>query len=356
MRSLMGVGPLVNMIDAFDECMSYRRKGILEVLSNGDFPDNLRFIITTCTEKDVMASLADKRHVLTLDLNKLGAGTIFSDIKTYTRHRLDRHRFRDVGIDEFVSKAGGLFQWAATACNYICHDNGTAGIDQQERFSLILSRCSDLNALYRTVLEAAFPREDSGIQAVKLVLTKVLVAAEPLSASVLKSLCIGEAEKHAVDKIIPYLASILAVSIQSIHPIHSSFCNFLIDPECSGKFWIDIKQGHQSLARASFSIMEKELCFNKCNIKSSHQLNSEIKQEQIDCISPALFYSSRFWANHLTAIAADNDIRAAVSHLLHKQLLFWLEILSIKQALKFAIFALYNVIQWKVCYKYYIAS
>jgi hypothetical protein len=127
MRSLTGIGLLVNVVDAFDECD--KRKRILEVLAKGEFPDNIRFIITTRAEEDIMTLLVDKPHVVTLDLNELGASTIFGDIKTYAHCRLNRRMFNDVEIDEFVSKADGLFQWAATACNYICNDDGKAGID-----------------------------------------------------------------------------------------------------------------------------------------------------------------------------------------------------------------------------------
>jgi hypothetical protein len=151
MRSLTGIGLLVNVVDAFDECD--KRKRILEVLAKGKFPDNIRFIITTRAEEDIMTLLVDKPHVVMLDLNKLGASAIFGDIKTYTHCCLNRCMFNDVEIDEFVSKADGLFQWAATACNYICNDDGKAGIDPRECFSLILSKGSDLDALYCTILE-----------------------------------------------------------------------------------------------------------------------------------------------------------------------------------------------------------
>jgi hypothetical protein len=150
-----------------------------------------------------------------------------------------------------------------------------------------------------------------------LVLAKVLAAAEPLSNSVLKCLSINKGEEHAVDRVIPFLGSVLTVStqsMQSIRPIHTSFRDFLIDPKRSDKFWVDIIHGHQSLARASFQVMEKELCFNKCNIKSSYQLNSYITPKQIDCISGALFYSCRFWADHLKEVTVDDDIQAAVLH------------------------------------------
>jgi hypothetical protein len=346
MRSLTGVGLLVNVVDAFDECN--KRKSILEVLSQGDFPDNIRFIITTRAEKDVMDSLGDKPHIMTLDLNELGAGAINGDIKAYAHSHLDRHMFSDVEIDRFVLKAGGLFQWAALACSYICNDDGQAGIDPREHFRLIMSKGSNLDAIYHTILEKVISPEDKAVESVKAVLAKVLAAAEPLSLPVLKALSISAAEEYAVDRVIPYFGSVLTVSAQTIRPVHTSFRDFLTDQQCSGKFWIDVSHGHQYLARASFHIMRKELCFNKCNIESSYQLNSAITQEQINHISPALFYSCRFWADHSKEIMADDDIQTEVSHLMHKQLLFWLEVLSIRQVHIFAFSALHSIVDSKV--------
>jgi hypothetical protein len=348
MQSLAGIGLLINVIDAFDECE--RRKAVLDVLSKGVFPDNIRFIITTRAEKDIMASLKDQQHVLALDLNELGADVIKDDIKLYVHHRLDCHLFGDEQIEQFVVKANGLFQWAATACNYICNDDDDqeAGRDPQECFDLILSKSSNLDTLYHTILESVFPRADSQVQSVKSVLAKVLAAAEPLSTPLLKALSIGKAEERAIYTVLPYLGSVLTVSSQSIRPIHTSFRDFLTKSDRSGKFWVDIKSGHQALAEASFQVMRTELCFNKCNIESSYHTNTDLTQEQINHISPALFYSCRFWADHIKEITVIGDgIQNALSYLMCKQLLFWLEVLSIKQALDFAWSALENIVHEK---------
>jgi hypothetical protein len=351
MLSLAGIDLGVNVIDAFDECQN--RKSILKVLSEGELPANIRFIITTRAEEDVMASLEAKPRVFALDLNVLGADTVFNDITLYARHRLDHRLFGDGHIGQFVTKADGHFQWAATACNYISNDGRKAGADQQKRFDYILSKGADLNALYCAILEGIFPSEESEVQSVKSVLAKVLAAAEPLSIPVLQALCINEAEEHVVDRVIPYLGSVLTVSsAQSIRPVHTSFRDFLTNQEHSHQFWIDVKLGHQSLAQACFQVMKDKLCFNICNIKSSYHSNSDLVQEQVDHISPALFYACQFWADHMKEISIDDSIGNALSYLLLKQLLFWLEVLSIKQSLHLSVPALEKIILLEVRHYY----
>jgi hypothetical protein len=323
MQSLTGIGLLIDLVDSFDECE--KQKAILDVLPKGEFPDNVRFIITTRAEDDIMASLAAQPHVLALDLNEIGADVIFDDIRSYAHHQLDHHLFEDVQIEQFVVKANGLFQWAATACKYICNDDGKAGVNPQEHFDLILSKGSNLDVLYHTILERVFPPADNKIQSVKSVLAKVLAAAEPLSTSLLKVISINKAEEHAIDTVIPYLGSVLTVFSQSLCPLHTSFCDFLTNPDCSGKFWVDIKFGHQALAEASFQVMKTELCFNKCSIESSYHANKDLTQEQINHISLALFYACHFWSDHTLAIAASEDrIQNVLSYLMCNQLLFGL--------------------------------
>src|SRR5271156_565362 len=127
MQSLTGVGVFVIVIDAFDECDN--QASILKVLSKQNFPENIRFIITTRAEGNIMRQLQGLSHVLLCDVHEASKEMILDDIKSYISVR-----FADAGlsftnhdIDKLAIKAAGLFQWAATACNYITED--IAGAD-----------------------------------------------------------------------------------------------------------------------------------------------------------------------------------------------------------------------------------
>ena len=66
MQSLMGVGIFVIVIDALDECDN--QASILQVLCEQKLPENMRFIITTRPEGDIMGQLKDCSHVLLCDV------------------------------------------------------------------------------------------------------------------------------------------------------------------------------------------------------------------------------------------------------------------------------------------------
>ena len=348
MLALTGIGVIINVIDAFDECDN--RESILKILSDGKFPENVHFIITTRPEKDIMASLQGRPHVLAQEVNEIAKDSVSRDVRSYIHDQFSRANISlyDTEIEQLAFKADTLFQWAATACHYICDQK--AGANPQERLSFILSKGTGLDSLYGAILKEKISPIDSEIQTVKSILAKVLAAAEPVSRTVLKALCTNDKERQAVDNVIPFLGSVLTVhGSDVIHPVHTSFRDYLTDQSRSGTFFIDVQQGHQGLALASFQIMKKELQFNICQIKTSYFPNSMLTEEQLNCISQALFYSCQFWGNHLQQITVDDDIQDDISYFMKNQLLFWLEVLSIKKAVNVAIPAMECFVNTQVC-------
>ena len=348
MQTLTGIGVLVIVIDALDECDN--REKILQILSEEEIPKNIRFIVTARPEDDIMTSLQGRLHVLAQDINEAARNTISGDIKSYILYRISKVRIQlqDTDIELLVSQADGLFQWAATACNHIC--DRKAGANPQERLKLILSEGTSLDALYGAILEDRLSSIDSELLAVKSVLAKVLAAAEPVSIAVLKALCIDDREKEAVDNVLPFLGSVLTIyGADVICPIHASFRDYLTKPSHSHNYFIDIRQGHQELALASFRTMKKQLQFNICQIKWSYLPNSTLTQEQLSHISQALYYSCRFWPDHLQKVTIDSNMEAQVSYFMKSQLLFWLEVLSVKNAINVAIPAMKCLVNQKVC-------
>ena len=126
------VGPVVVVIDAFDECSpadARSRHLLLKHLteSSVDLPSNFRILITSRPERDVMGALdrtKNDQHI---------SRTIFDDhhkeakldIERYVRHELapdnpsSEEPLDDADIQRLAEKAEGLFQWAATACRAI---------------------------------------------------------------------------------------------------------------------------------------------------------------------------------------------------------------------------------------------
>lgn len=356
MKALMRVGTITIVIDALDECDHNQRQSIMKILSEGEFPDNIQFIITTRPERRLIEQLHNKSHILMWDLDEMAEkSSVHEDIRKYINHRLLEANVQvpETSITQLVEKAQGYFQWAALACDQIGNLDDELGVNPHERLTLMLIQGEGLTgiySLYTLILKQKFPRDEKRVRAAKSILAKVLAASEPLSMAVLKALCIDDEECQMVDLVIPYLRSVLTVrggGLTPIRPIHTSFRDFLTNPSLSGELCVDIAKGHQDLAFASFRLMTDELRFNICEIKSSFDPNSSLSEDELSRISPQLFYSSRFWSSHLAHIPKDDVIDPMISQFMSKQLLFWLEVLSIKDAMSFAEPAMESLL--KVC-------
>ena len=339
MQSLACIGEIIIVIDALDECDD--RSSILDILAKGDFPENIRFIITTRPEDDIMI-LSNSPHVLVWGVNETAAASIIQDVQSYIKHYLkaSKFRFSETDVVQLAGKADGLFQWAATACAYLTE--GKAGSNPRKRLELVLSLFNGLDGLYTAVLKANISDDPEEAAIASSILAKVLAAAEPLSMDVLRAMCFdNEDEQDVVDHVISSLGSVLTVhGADVIRPVHTSFRDYLTDQSRSKSFFVDISKGHQDLAMASLKTMNKDLCFNICQIQSSYMPNSSLTPEQLSHISPGLSYSCQFWGDHLQQLKPDSRFQDEVLQLLKQGLLFWLEVLSVKQALKRGLIAM----------------
>jgi hypothetical protein len=115
LKALQFTNKIVIVIDALDECDD--RREILKALSRNGMPSEIRIIVTTRPEYDIMNILGSQPHVQQRHL-RLDEPGIEDDILIYFTSQ-----FEDAGvslgtkeISELTQKAGGLFQWASTAC------------------------------------------------------------------------------------------------------------------------------------------------------------------------------------------------------------------------------------------------
>jgi hypothetical protein len=92
-----------------------------------------------------------------------------------------------------------------------------------------------------------------------------------------------------------------------------------------------------------FETIKSGLHFNICHLTTSHLFNDDVVNlsaliEQF--ISPELFYACCFWANHIHSASDFNTslrmLGKHVEYFFHVQLLYWLEVLSLKRVVRVA--------------------
>ncbi len=131
--------------------------------------------------------------------------------------------------------------------------------------------------------------------------------------------------------------------------LHTSFHNFLTNKEKSGDFCVGLQDTHHQLAHSYLGLLLKDLKFNICILKSSYLANRDIKDlcSHIDKhIPPALLYSCHFWDDHLEYIDFETDLFVQLQTFFEKNLLFWLEALSLTSNVGLASAALSALNVW----------
>jgi len=370
------VRPVVIVIDALDESGGIEtRRRLLQILAGklgsqriSELPANFRIIITSRPLRDIEAELVGAQHIRRMSMDDISSATAERDIRTYVSKELEGlSNFGDREFATLAEKADGLFEWARLACRYI--QVPPPGLSPIESFSVVTSRDlaereNLLYDMYQFILTEVMRKDKSTHTAsrhkqlarFRSVMGQILGAAEPLSLeslNVMRSHFPDTSKHYEVQVIIEHMGSLLSGTTNSstpIRPLHTSFRDFLTNQSCSGEFFVDLWKVQRDLAFASLRVMEHELSFNICDLKSSYPPNSGDRglRERVEKrIPPHLSYACRFWPAHVQTTVFETELANEVKLFFdHQRLLFWIEVLGIIKALSGAVPALPRISQW----------
>ena len=375
-----GVSTVI-IVDALDECKDEEpASAILSVLGQlvSEIP-NAKFLITGRPEPRIQEGFHLPLLVKATDvfvLHEVEPIQVDNDIRLFFTHEFSNIIRRRRGLDGWPTeeqldvlckRAAGLFVYAVATVKFISKQ----GTNPRERLNLLL-RSSDgserearmkfnesttLDSLYTSVLKGAFGDEDDpdNDPKVRSVLGAMILAANPISPSSIAMLLDLDADQD----VFPLLSSaqsllILRDTNYPVRPFHKSFPDFIVDPDrCTNKrFHISAPHHHSRLLISCLELMGRTLEKNMCNLPDC-VLNSDIsdlKERTERYIDPALRYACTSWHTHLVDSHATStnslEIASALHQFLERKLLFWLEVLSVLDAAKNAVYALRVATEW----------
>jgi hypothetical protein len=352
---------LVFVIDALDECGSTQtRPGILRTLTNAATQAPwLKIIITSRPEADIRClfdSLTDLSHVR----RDLGAdGEASADLRTFAQSNLDLVAAKwylsspwpeDSVLNEIISRANGLFIFVKTLVLTLeeCEDPDeclTMAIQDSAGTGL-----KPLYGLYSNILKARNVPRNREFQRV----IGVLLATAPY-----RSLCdetiaeLAGVKLNLVKKWVDDLSSLLyhdAEDHGGIRVRHLSIFEFFISDHCDHK--VKLQDAHVQLGIACLKTMINQLRFNICELEDSRLANADVEDLESRIkqnISDTLWYSCRYWSNHLcfTPHNGDQDVIGSLKEFFEGLCpLFWVEVLSIMGIVAIGAPSLRRVISW----------
>ncbi|KAG8709272.1 hypothetical protein FRC11_005721, partial [Ceratobasidium sp. 423] len=352
---------LVVVIDALDEC---RDPHIVELFLGLLFSSisklPIKFFVTSRPEpsirKKMMAESERLRSVLYL--HEIEQSLVQADIRLYLKEELAFISPTDTDIEKLASYAGKLFIYASTAVHYI-RPYGKS-VDSKERLASILAvndrykeKLSSIDTLYSIILTGAI--EDDELEReekhqIYLVLWTTVCVCEPVLIGTLAAIS-GLRSKGKTIAALESLRSVLHVSEHSelVTTLHASFPDYMLNKNRSGKFYCNVHTHSQLVTERCFEIMNAQLRFNICNIRSSFIPDDAIPglEERINAnISDELFYACRFWTDHLNLVEESTPLLHILHDFLAKRLLFWMEVLNLKKCIRIAVVAIAKLSRW----------
>ncbi|KAL5633016.1 hypothetical protein ACGC1H_003493 [Rhizoctonia solani] len=352
---------LVIVVDALDECSDpHIVELFLDLLFRSVIELPVKFFVTSRPEPAIRNKMMpeSERSRSVLYLHEIEKSLVQADIELYLREELGSIAPADEDITELAEHAGNLFIYAATAVRYI-RPVGKA-VNSQARLAAVLAvsaestrKLSAIDALYTAILTAAI--DDQELEAEEqsqrqLVIWTAVCACEPILINTLSALSGLNSRVDTIAALHP-LRSVLHVSDQSelVTTLHASFPDYILSQERSGMFYCDKGSHSQLLAEQCFRIMNAQLRFNICSIQSSFIPNDQLPElgERItNNISGELFYTCRFWVDHLSETSQADALTLLTHEFLSHRLLFWMEVMSLKSCMVTGIVTITKLNTW----------
>jgi hypothetical protein len=346
------LGQTIVFINAFDESGDVAaHANALAILTKqaSELPAGIRVIVTSRYECDIQDALqfplppgVDVRlmddiptHQTSRDIAKY----IHNELCNVDELQESEYQTR---LSAVIRRAVTSFQWAATACRFIC-GNSNAGTDPRDQIRAVLQADEGLYGLHSTVMkEHCDPSHEMEVKRVKSILGRIISTQEPLSLHTLVHLVPPDSiltpeDMQTQRRIVKHLASLLSGTHsdhEPIVPLHSSYRDFLCNLEHNKDFYIDQREANERMALACFRVMEQNLTFNICQIPTSFLRNVDIPELpglREKHIPHHLSYACQFWAVHVSTTPSSEFAQQDLESFFQKDFLYWLEVMSVIQ-------------------------
>jgi hypothetical protein len=361
----------VILLDALDECgsghhQSTQRRILLDSLTNWSrLPPEFKLIVTSRDDR-TPSFFRDSNfcHHISLDTGDLVTSDTNNDVQAFFERR-----FADIALSypslsewpdksiimQLTHRAAGLFIWADTVIRFI--EGGVA----TERLKLLLASGfreggNRVDDLYAQILDLSFQDCKSDVyDRFTAVVGAIVLAKVPLRRSDLKLFVGTQENEPSIDFILQKLSSVISTGKKDgiVRVCHLTFTEFVCSSKRFGEpFTVSRSLHSEVMALTCLRIMNRELKFNICGLETSYLRNDDVKALSIrieEKIPVFLLYSCHFFAEHLQDIIGGECDIAVVREIeifLHSQLLFWLEVMSLREWISVAVMALRTMAQW----------
>ena len=302
------------MIDALDECENEDDVlGVVQLFAEAEALGKgwLRLFLTSRQETAIRLGfdkISRGRHD-DFVLHGISSAAVDQDINTYFRYELKTTGLSaqwqsEAELARLVERAGGLFIWATTACQFI---KGGKGLARQKLASVLdggsVKRGSEkkLDEIYTSILVQSMSIEyneqdkEEVFKMFRDIVGSIAILLDPLPRAALARL-LGK-QKADVDQTLNGLYSVLEVPENQDSPVrfvHPSFHDFLLSEERCGnaQFWVDECKAHYYVFESCIELMSQALRKDLCGLRHPGTRAAEVDENRMsECLPPELRYA-----------------------------------------------------------------
>ncbi|PAV14873.1 WD40 domain containing protein [Pyrrhoderma noxium] len=337
--------PILVVLDALDECggsdaQEELTNFIISKLSS--LPSIFRFFITTRPEKGVASlSQSTSPHLCVRGCIDPKSDDCKRDVLEFIKHEMGLLKEKgeiiveenwpwDENMGRLGDAAGGVFIWASTVIKYITSkkiDQFECLVDLIENSKILIK---DLGGLYATVIKDSLDWNDMTKERFSKVFSLILFGRSPMTNEDIDDILGLKSGK--TKELLSCLQSLVLYGADGrICVQHTSLYDYLVG--CEGEKWyIDPSKEKERIASRCFELMKSQLRFNICDLETSSKFNRDVPnlEKRVDeRIHHGLLYACRYWASHLQDAPYSDEILSELDYFAYKQLLYWLEVLSL---------------------------
>ncbi|KAG8781125.1 hypothetical protein FRC15_009022 [Serendipita sp. 397] len=323
------------VVDALDNCvLNEERVGLLNSFVR-HLPSvlHLKLLLTSRPVQDIADVLASSPLVHGSDLQLFNVrNSHHPDVILYVEKRLMSISLEDRAM--IIARSGGLFLYAATVCRML---------ERSRHRTDILKIISDvgvtdkleqrMDTLYLSVLKQALIDRDAGGMMMS-VLSMIIAAYQPLSSNTISQFLPGNIY---VEDFVQDLGGVLKDGHpdRPIKVLHPTFREFILsNVDRANGFLLHSAQSAAEMAYACISTLEHMLeddLFHLIKPGQSLPRNDDIKDVDLlvhKSVNAAERYASAFWAHHVAASEASQDLLSRVITFLSRKYMNWVEFMS----------------------------
>lgn len=320
--------PVYFIVDALDEC-EHGLEQLIKVISTSlAISHNVRWLVSSRREIDVVTKLGNPAIASILDLNTESLG---GPVNAYVEHKVSalagRHGYEDVDLaiiaEEVRSRAENIFLWVWLVFKELDSESGWHALD------IIQSMPPGLPRLYDHMM-TKIERGARDLQYCKDMLVAASLAYDPLSLSELVILT-SLPPRVDVQTIVKKCGSFLILTkSEKVKMIHKSAKDYLSkDPKLYPR---GIARAQADITRRSIDAMSK-LKRDIYNLQDYGIKIEDITQPRETPLAPIRYFCV-FWVNHLCEAIRENheqheEICSFALKFLTLHFLHWLESLSL---------------------------